>query len=169
MKNYFLMILFFITFFITISGLTGCGRPADLPKLYPCQITVTDGGSPVAEARVSMADESSGKSWSIHGITNSAGIAEMRTTYTNYTASGVPQGNFKVALDKEPPNLPPHGVTDSMNEQEADAVMKKWEEDVDKLRIIPKNLIFVSSTPITLEIKEGTGGNLKIDINEYRK
>jgi hypothetical protein len=163
MYKYFIIIIIAVVLPVII----GCGKPADMPKLHSCRITVTDGGSPVAEVRVSMTDESAGKSWSIHGITNSAGIAEMNTTYTNYTASGVPEGIFKVAIDKEPPNLPPQGVTDDMNEQQADTIMKKWEEEVDKLRIIPKNLIFVSSTPITLEVKEKC--SLEINIADYKK
>jgi hypothetical protein len=162
MKNYMLIFVFLGLFL----GADGCRKPAKMPKLVPCQITVTDGGNPVAGARISMADESSSESWAINGITDSAGVAKMSTTYTNYTASGVPQGIFKVAIDKEPPNLPSQNVTDGMNEQQADAAMKKWEEDVDKLRIIPKKLIFVSTTPVTLEVKEK--GNLKIDIADYK-
>jgi hypothetical protein len=163
MKNYMLIFVFSGLFFV----ISGCGKPANMPKLVPCQITVTDGGNPIAEVRVSMTDESSAESLAINGITNSSGVAKMSTTYTSYSASGVPQGTFKVAIDKEPPNLPPQGVTDDMNEQQADAAMKKWEEKVDQLRIIPKKLIFVSTTPITFEVKEN-GNNLKIDITNYK-
>jgi hypothetical protein len=163
MKNYILIFVFSGLFL----GIAGCGKPANMPKLVPCQITVTDGGTPVAGARVSMADESSNESWAINGITDSSGVAKMSTTYINYTASGVPLGTFKVAVDKDPPNLPPQNVTDGMTEQQADAAMKKWEEEVDKLRIIPKNLIFVSTTPITLEVKEKC--NSEIDIADYKK
>ncbi|MDR2438423.1 MAG: carboxypeptidase-like regulatory domain-containing protein [Planctomycetaceae bacterium] len=163
MKNYLLIFVFSGLFL----GIAGCGKPAQMPKLFPCHITVTDGGTPVAGVRVSMADESSGESWAINGITDSSGVAKMSTTYTNYTAHGVPQGTFKVAVDKEPPNLPPQNVTDDMNEQQTEAVMKKWEEQVDKLRIIPKNLVFVSTTPITLEVKEKC--SLEINIADYKK
>ncbi|MDR0336064.1 MAG: carboxypeptidase-like regulatory domain-containing protein [Planctomycetaceae bacterium] len=163
MKQSFLILIFSCLFFATV----GCGKQTNMPKLVPCHITVTDNGVPVAGARISMADESSAESLAINGITDSFGVAKMRTTYTKYTASGVPQGTFKVAIDKEPPNLPPQNVTDDMNEQQADAAMKKWEEEVDQLRIIPKNLIFISTTPITLEIKEKS--NLNIDIADYKK
>jgi hypothetical protein len=164
MKNYYILILLFSGL---LFGIAGCGKPANMPKLFPCQITVTDGGTPVGGVRVSMADESSGESWSINGITDSSGVAKMSTTYTNYTASGVPQGMFKIAIDKDPPNLPPQNVTDDMNEQQADAAMKKWEAEVDKIRIIPKNLVFISTTPITLEVKEKC--NLEINIADYKK
>jgi hypothetical protein len=163
MKNYILILVFSGL----VLGIAGCGKPAKMPKLFPCQITVTDGGTPVADARISMADESSSESWAINGITNSSGVAKMSTTYTNYTASGVPQGTFRVAVNKDPPNLPPQNVTDGMNEQQADTVMKKWEEEVDKLRIIPKNLIFVSTTPVIVEVKEKC--NLEINIADYKK
>jgi len=150
-----------------VLSLTSCGKPANMPNLFPCTITVSDNGAPLADARVSMTDESNALSLSINGITDSSGTAKMKTTYTNYTGSGVPAGKYKVVIDKEPANVPPQKVDDSMNEKQSEAAMKKWNEEYDKVRIVPKSITSLPDTPLTLEVDGAV--NQKFDIAEHKR
>jgi len=165
------MTKYFFTFFgaLFLLGLVSCSKPSDLPGLVSCEITVTNGGTPVDNVRVSMKDESSAGSWSIHGTTNPSGVAKMSTTYTRYTGSGVPVGKYKVAVSKEPDDLPPPPHTDDgMPSQEREKIMQEWEAEYNKKRVIPEKLAFLSSTPFTVEVVAGTGGKLTIDLAGHK-
>ncbi|MCL2743304.1 MAG: carboxypeptidase-like regulatory domain-containing protein [Planctomycetaceae bacterium] len=166
MKNYFAV--FFGA--LLLLGVASCSKPSDLPNLVSCEITVTNGGTPINGVRVSMKDESSSGSWSIHGMTNSSGAAKMSTTYTSYTGSGVPAGKYKVAVDKEPDNLPPRPeINDGMPSHEAEKLMQDWEAQYAQKRIIPEKLAFLSSTPFTVEVNAGSDGKFTIDIAEHKQ
>ncbi|MDR0338341.1 MAG: carboxypeptidase-like regulatory domain-containing protein [Planctomycetaceae bacterium] len=89
----FIMILSVLLF----CSIIGCGKeklPADIPSLHPCQITVQMKGSPLEGATVSLLPEQ-GK-WGAAGITNTQGIAELRTR--NYR--GVAEGHYKITVSK---------------------------------------------------------------------
>ncbi|MDR2117134.1 MAG: carboxypeptidase-like regulatory domain-containing protein [Planctomycetaceae bacterium] len=79
------------------SGCQKNDRPADLPKLYPCRITVTQETVPLAGASITLqAVNGSGKYQVSSGRTDSAGIA---TIYT-YGFVGVPLGDYKITISK---------------------------------------------------------------------
>ena len=163
----------YVAFFLgtlPLLGIVSCSRPSDLPALVFCEITVINGGTPLDQVRVSMKDESSTKNWSIHGTTNAGGVAKMKTIYMQYTGSGVPAGQYKVAIDKEPNNMIPQPVIDdNMSRQEAERLAKEWNAKYDKIRIVPKEWTFLSSTPFTIGVGTGLKGKLTIDISEHQK
>ena len=91
------------SFFILIVALlllAGCGgdpsRPADLPKLYPVSITITQEGNPVEGATVTLVSKTPTKYGTSAGSTDSSGIAGFRT----YGFDGVPEGEYAVMVDK---------------------------------------------------------------------
>ncbi|MDR0870204.1 MAG: carboxypeptidase-like regulatory domain-containing protein [Planctomycetaceae bacterium] len=82
-----------------LSFVAGCGReqkPADLPKLYPCRVTIQMKGTPLDGALVSLLPEN-GK-WSAAGMTDAQGIVKLSTQ----TYSGVAEGTYKVTVSKNP-------------------------------------------------------------------
>jgi hypothetical protein len=90
---------FFAAFF-AVAAVIGCSgeqRPDGLPKLYPCTITITQDGQPLAGATVILYDPAVTDRWTVSGLTNTSGTAVMRT---HGQFPGVPEGRFKVVLSK---------------------------------------------------------------------
>ena len=90
-----------IPLMLVVFAVTGCardsGKPADLPPLFPCEITITQEDKPLAGATISL--ESSGEAKSTYypsGITNESGKAVLST----YGFNGAPAGTYKVTVRK---------------------------------------------------------------------
>jgi len=81
-------------------------RPADLPELIPCEITVMMDGKPLTGGgvRLQPVSTSSSKSWSIVGTTNESGVAKMQT-YGDFI--GVPEGEYIVLIAKSQVSVAP--------------------------------------------------------------
>ena len=79
----------------------GCHRqnlPADLPKLYPCKITIKDKeGNPIPTVTVSVNPEDPTNRWGASGETNASGVA---TIMTAGQYSGLSQGKYRVTLTR---------------------------------------------------------------------
>jgi len=92
------------TFFIIAVVLalqTGCGdrgpvRPADLPKLHPVNITITQGGAPLEGATVNLLSKTPATYSSASAVTDASGVAVLRT----YGFTGVPEGQYTVTVAK---------------------------------------------------------------------
>lgn len=86
---------------ISILVLSGCGsdRPKGMPKLYPATITVTyDDGSPAVDANVILFPENTAIiQWVYSGKTDQNGNAIMKT---HGAYPGIPEGKYKVSLQK---------------------------------------------------------------------
>jgi hypothetical protein len=83
------------------ATLIGCGRnasrPDDLPKLYPCKITITQNGVALKDADVEIVlQDKTAKHRSASGVTNDNGVAELLT----YGFLGAPAGKYKVLVKK---------------------------------------------------------------------
>ena len=95
----------FVLPFIIFTAFLGCGKPAkekpaDMPELIPCEITVKLDGSPLSGATLRFLSTSSGSSketWSVSGTTNASGVAKMQT-YGEFI--GVPEGEYIVLISK---------------------------------------------------------------------
>jgi hypothetical protein len=80
--------------------LSGCQeyRPANLPKLIPCEITVIDtNGTPLTDAIVRLVATETSIPWAIIGKTDSNGIVPISV---NAQYSGAPAGKFRVLISK---------------------------------------------------------------------
>lgn len=73
-------------------------RPADLPKLYPCEIVVLSEGKPFPGVKVSFYKSDPAFKWGIGAFTDETGTAKMRT-HGKY--DGVPEGEYLVTITKE--------------------------------------------------------------------
>jgi hypothetical protein len=81
------------------------GRPVDLPRLYPVNITIIQGGSPLEGATVTLVSKTPATYGTASGTTNASGVATIRT----YGYDGVPAGDYTVLVEKR----------DSENQREA--------------------------------------------------
>ena len=108
---------YFLCFFIAFAVISGCKsdhRPAGLPKLMPCEITVIDvDGTPLTGAGVTLEAVDNDIPWAAIGTTDENGVASIAV---NNQYKGAPAGKYKVVLNKVrgfdktdgKPNFPPH-------------------------------------------------------------
>ena len=85
--------------------LSGCGEkyPADFPKVYPMTVTVTDGATPIPDARIMfyrVSRESGGGGYIPFGCTDATGIAKVTTSQGAYSKTGIPAGEYVVTVDE---------------------------------------------------------------------
>jgi len=153
----------------------GCTQklPDGFPKLYPTTLTVTQEGTPLAEASVILysADDPSFR-WVVTGVTDSKGNAPLGTfATTQIRKNGAPAGKFKVTVTKtksdEVPVLSPVAEQD-----EIDA----WRAQMRQLK--PQNHKFVeqqysdiNATPLEVVIEKKTNAvsvdaGKKIELSE---
>jgi hypothetical protein len=110
MKNMYRSSVLFVLLSLILLG--GCNRgpkrPDGFPKLYPCKITITQGGTtPLEGATVTFVNKAGSIEWSTGGRTDANGIAEIKTA-VNF--SGVPEGEYSVRVSKN--ELSPSSVAD---------------------------------------------------------
>ena len=163
-----------LTFVAAVLLFIGCGpaRPTDMPTTAPCTITVLDGGKPMRGVSVVLFYAEGSASLVIGGMTNASGVAEIKTTWGNYTAKGAPIGVSKVTVDKSF-EIPPETVTPEESARWTPAQGAKYERErmemVDKLRIIPAAISDISLTPLSVSVESRTGGSLTIEVGDHRR
>ena len=86
--------LSFLVVFIIFAGCSDTKKPAGLPALHPCEVTITQDGKPLAGANVVFYGD---QTWAIGGGTDESGIAKI---YTHGTFAGAPAGTYKVTITK---------------------------------------------------------------------
>jgi hypothetical protein len=112
MKSRFSSFFIFAVSVSLVALLPGCSRqklPSDLPKRYPCTITILMEGIPEEGVTVLLAGDDR---WGAAGTTNESGVAKIRTA-GQY--AGAPAGTYKVLISKiesedEPENPPQNYV-----------------------------------------------------------
>ena len=91
----------FLTLNIALLLQAGCGpndgRPADMPKLYPVQVSIIQDGKPLGKADITLTIKIPLNNYgTATGFTDASGIAILRT----YGYDGVPVGQYTVAVSK---------------------------------------------------------------------
>jgi hypothetical protein len=109
-KNYFSILTVFTVFLSCFS--IGCDRgpqkPKDFPDLFPCKITITQGGSPLEGALVFLSPKSGvSNGWNTEGKTDSKGVADLKT---HVDFKGAPAGDYVVRISKT--ELSPSSVSE---------------------------------------------------------
>lgn len=102
-----------------ILGCQGETRPAGMPELHPVTLTLTQAGTPLADATVRLVPQDASNTWYSGGHTDERGVAVIQT---DRKYAGVPAGSYKVtvsklempapaAADLSPLDAPPGGST----------------------------------------------------------
>jgi len=137
-------------------ALLGCSnRPSGMPALYPCKITVTQDGTPLADASVvlvNISDTEKGQAWAPMGKTDSSGVAVMRT---NAQYNGAAAGKYRIIVEKtetEPSKLGPPPAADS-TEYEAWSE-KSANENLAQFALV-EAVYSSSKTPHEIDIEKG--------------
>jgi hypothetical protein len=99
-RNFFILLIFAISGFLLLAGCSNSSRPSDLPKLFPCKVTITQEGKPLEGATVTLLSKVpplEGRNWIISGKTGVNGTTEL-VTQPNFP--GVPEGEYKLLIGK---------------------------------------------------------------------
>jgi len=129
----------------------GCGgppRPADLPPLHPCTVTLKQEGTPVAGAMVTLTSTDPSFRWSVAGITNESGVVVFKT---HAQFPGVPLGDYKMIISKTErfQSKEPEEVT------VGDVKMISQGSPIILYTLVDKQYANVETTPLTITVKKG--------------
>lgn len=148
--------------------IVGCSKPApdDMPETVPFTVKVVNGSKGIADVQVVM--ENPTGTGAVSGKTNSSGVAEMKTTYKNFTAKGAPVGEYKVRCLKDP--VVDHWKTqeeiNAMDLGERQAYFDEWAAKCKELpREVPEILNEYDACPCSTKVE--AGGQYVIDVSEY--
>jgi len=147
----------FIISLLAVCIFVGCGgppRPAGMPPLFPCEITITQEGQPLENAFVQLVPEDGSSGWSIAGHTNANGVARI---LTHAQFPGAPEGTFKVLVSKTEHTL------SSLPPEPADVHSREWEqwyelaqnERLPKFAIVQPKYDDIRATPHSITITQG--------------
>lgn len=150
----------------------GCSRrPADMPPLYPCTVTVINAGTPIADVQIILEPVAGSQTVTVTGKTDATGVATIRSQRLGaaYVETGAPAGSFHVSALK-PPKWDGEKTADqclAMSPEEQKAYVAAYNEAMDKLpREVPVSLAGSDRQP--LDVVAGSGGSLTIDVASPR-
>ena len=147
-----------LTICFVVTGLvfhTGCSsakpRPAGFPDTVSCIITITQEGSPLAGARVSLIPTDGAKDWLVSALTDGSGVGKV---YTYGQFEGAPKGKYKVIVNKTESD--PSQFTPPADESDS-AAMAAFSRNVQNEKLNSYALVeavysTVGNTPHELEI-----------------
>ncbi len=154
----------FAVLLLSVSLVAGCsGKPSGFPKVKPCEITVTDGGTAVEGVEVNLIPSAVMSGTIIGGTTDAMGKCVVQTTFANFAAPGAPEGEFSVVL-----------MPDLTNEQMANmdrTEIDKYYADRDakiakEPKIVPPALTSMQTTPIKANIP--ADATITVDLSQYK-
>ncbi|MDR3198120.1 MAG: hypothetical protein LBU34_09665 [Planctomycetaceae bacterium] len=164
--------------FVCLLWLTiciGCNKvtvPDELKNLCPVTIAVIDGHQPVEGVTVRLVSKEPRGVFASNGITDSKGIAKLRSSRGSYTGNGVPAGIYSVVLLKTvdfTEELMPTEADQNLSPSALAKKQSKQEEFLEKNRIIPKILEASNSSPIEITVTNKTDVTMEIDLSKYKK
>ena len=154
-------------------SLVGCSNnrlPKEPKDIHPVTIAVMNGTQPLEGVAVTLSGRNSQGAFACTGLTDSQGIAEIRSLRNSYTMRGVPTGTYRVALDKLPElpvELTPHETDEELPPKEAATKEFKRKIYFEENQLIPAILTLTSSTPIVLTVSENKETTFLVDISKY--
>ena len=72
-------------------------KPADMPQLFPCEITVVQDGKPLEGATVNLTADGTSLRFTVAAKTDKNGVAKIKT---DIDWPGAPAGKYKVCISK---------------------------------------------------------------------
>jgi predicted small lipoprotein YifL len=157
-----------ILFSAALISMFGCGQktPDGFPeKTYPTTVIVTKGSEKLANISVYFDLETS-QNWNIGGLTNTNGIAVIRTTQSAFQKNGVPEGTYKVRLSEEMPTMPDELSDDqyrALTPEERIRYEKKKNAFIEANRKIPLKYTSQTNTPVSITVSASAPNELTVD------
>lgn len=160
-----------------IITLIGCGPkvPKDMPKTYPCKITVKKGGTPVEGASVLLVMASYPENLAVAGRTDASGVAEILSSSGSYSVSGAPAGEATIVVQKTP-EVPdnvrkPKEVVVKMTPPEQNAYAAEIAKAIAALpKIVPQSLTSPATSTAKITVNDNkSGAEMTLELNDYSK
>lgn len=168
-KGFFSSFLLILT--ILVSGCGGVSEPSDFPSVYPCQIKVTNGGSPLSDIAVNLFPDKPLSNIIVEGKTDANGVAIIRTKHGDYSKAGAPSGDYVIrfveSIDTGMPQLTSEQEY-AMTQQQRDARNKEMEDKKNAMRTISKQLESPATSPVKLSVSSAEA-SLEVDVAKYKK
>jgi hypothetical protein len=146
MRNILLIVLIIVALPLLI-GCTKSSKPSDLPPLYPCTLTFTQDGVPLAEATVRLISTTEMK---YHPASETG--SDGKIAMTTYGFPGVPADKYKVTVIKE--------ILDNVVYRDNPSTGRKEMASFKRYRTVEPVYSSADSSPLELEI---TGREKKIE------
>ena len=137
-----------------LSGCQGEKRPDGLPELFPCVITIIQGGQPLEGADIRLVPEDRQLGWTSNGKTDASGKAKI-STHTGF--AGAPAGTFKVLVSKMEmsPSQVPEITKDASPAERAEYANKISAEKRIRYTLVKREFDDVKATPHSITIAIG--------------
>ena len=157
----------FLVAFVTAGFvlLTGCGdssnpKPTGFPDTVPCVVTITQEGTPLAGATVSLIPSDGAKDWLFGATTDASGNAKI---FTYGREAGTPKGKYKVVVTKT--ETEPSKYT--MPDENDTAAVERYHRDVMNEKLNSYTLVETaysefSTTPLELEVTGKTAQTFEV-------
>ena len=165
----------FVSLCLVLAFGWGCGkkRPDGIPDLYPASVIVKNGGSPIEKVSIVLIktnSSSSEGSWSANGMTDSSGVAKIKTSQGDWVGNGVPAGEYTVFMNKRPDftsePIPPELEGDEAGKLKLEAEQKKKLEAL--TNEIPASLNSPVTSKLKLTVASGGPSELTVDVSEHK-
>jgi len=142
---------------LLLSLSIGCSvdsRPADLPPLFPCTVSVTQGGAPLDDANVELVSTSPDtQKYRPSATTDANGIAVIMT----YGFPGAPAGTYKILVRKMIEDDIVYG-TDEYGEQRV--------ASSSRYQVVGDRYFNAEATPHEIEVTPRGRTQITIDVGE---
>ena len=143
-----------------VAGCSGEKKPDGMPALHKTKLTFTQGGAPLADAKITLfADNAANTQWTSGGVTDSNGVIQLKTL-GKY--DGVPEGTYKVTVSKTETEGTAEEVVVS------DDVSKKPAASsgggAKSYYLVDSKHRSAATTELVLEVKSGTANDKAFDL-----
>lgn len=146
---------------------TGCSepRPEGMPELYPATITVTQEGTPLSGAAVTLIPQDAALTrWPVGGTSDDAGVVILHT-YSTYP--GAPAGTFKVTVNKtthEGDPIPTHPGPNATPQQlrEYDRAMKTGKFEA--FQVVAAEHRMPNTTKLSIDVSPSGPNTFTLDV-----
>ena len=167
-KHYrFLPLLFFSVLISTFLVAGGCGKGyPGRERLHPVSITVTDNGTPFANATVVLLRDNGETTINAGGITDAHGVAKIQT---DARWDGAPTGKYKVMLNKDvfvQGDLSEEEVQ-KLGFDEREAYNKKLHDKRMSIPLPVPAILRGMESPLTIEVTSSGDNTASFDIGKY--
>ncbi|MDO5553264.1 MAG: hypothetical protein Q4G68_05845 [Planctomycetia bacterium] len=157
-----------VILFTSLLICSGCGnlnQPEGFPKTASFTLTVTKGGTPLADADVTLFLES-GANIIVGGKTDANGVANLTTVQGSYREVGVPEGTFKVVVNKavDVPGAKSREEINELSPMEAAAYRREIEKKKKSIPpVVPVKYTTFDETPLLIAVTKGGATTIDVD------
>ncbi len=149
--HYPLIAVFVFYTLIMIGCNSGKKLPEGMPPLKPCELTFTQGGSPLQDAIVSLyPDTGTSQQLIFGGKTDATGKAVI---FTNGKYEGVPEGGYKIVVSKKETEESKFGPPLTSDDPGYDEwIAKASKEQLSTFSFVEKQYTDFKSTPLKISV-----------------